>query len=44
MGHASGDRPEPLALSVLALVGLVRVVTNPRIFRRTAMLREAFAR
>ncbi len=35
--------PEPFALSVLALVGLVRVVTNPRIFRRPSTLAEAFA-
>lgn len=35
--------PEPFALSVLALVGLVRIVTNPRIFRRPSMLEEALA-
>jgi toxin-antitoxin system PIN domain toxin len=33
--------PEPFALSVLALVGLVRVVTNPRIFKRPSTLEEA---
>jgi toxin-antitoxin system PIN domain toxin len=33
--------PEPFALSVLALVGLVRIVTNPRIFRRPSTLDEA---
>lgn len=35
--------PEPFALSVLALVGLVRIVTNPRIFRRPSTLEEALA-
>lgn len=34
---------EPFALSSLALVGLVRIVTNPRIFRRPSTLDEAFA-
>lgn len=33
--------PEPFALSVLALVGLVRIVTNPRIFKRPSSLDEA---
>jgi uncharacterized protein len=33
--------PEPFALSVLALVGLVRIVTNPRIFKRPSTLAEA---
>ena len=33
--------PEPFALSVLALVGLVRIVTNPRIFKRASTLAEA---
>ena len=33
--------PEPFALSVLALVGLVRIVTNPRIFKRPSTLEEA---
>lgn len=35
--------PEPFALSVLALVGVVRVVTNPRIFRRPSSLEEALS-
>jgi uncharacterized protein len=35
--------PEPFALSVLALVGLVRVVTNRRIFPRPSTLDEALA-
>lgn len=34
--------PEPFALSVLALAGFARVVTNPRIFRRPSTLDEAF--
>ena len=34
--------PEPFALSVLALAAFVRVVTNPRIFRRPSTLDEAF--
>jgi uncharacterized protein len=34
--------PEPFALSVLALVGLVRIVTNHRIFKRPSTLEEAF--
>ena len=34
---------EPFALSVLALAGLVRVVTNPRIFPRASSVGEAFA-
>lgn len=34
--------PEPFALSVLALAGLVRIVTNPRVFRRPSTLDEAF--
>lgn len=34
---------EPFALSVLALSGLVRIVTNPRIFRRPSTLEEVFA-
>jgi hypothetical protein len=33
--------PEPFALSVLVLVGLVRIVTNPRIFKRPSRLDEA---
>lgn len=35
--------PEPFALSVLVLAGLVRIVTNPRIFRRPSTLDEALA-
>ena len=35
--------PEPFALSVLVLVGVVRIVTNPRIFRRPSTLDEALA-
>lgn len=35
--------PEPFALSVLALVGLVRIVTNPRVFRRPSTLEEVLA-
>jgi hypothetical protein len=34
---------EPFALSVLALAGVVRIVTNPRIFRRPSTLDEVFA-
>jgi toxin-antitoxin system PIN domain toxin len=34
---------EPFALSVLALVGVVRIVTNPRIFKRPSTLEEALA-
>jgi toxin-antitoxin system PIN domain toxin len=34
---------EPFALSVLALAGLVRIVTNPRIFRPASTLDQAFA-
>jgi uncharacterized protein len=34
---------EPFALSVLTLGGLVRIVTNPRIFRRPSTLDEVFA-
>ena len=33
---------EPFALSVLGLAGLVRIVTNPRIFRRASTLEEVF--
>ncbi len=33
---------EPFALSVLALAGLVRIVTNPRVFRKSSTLDEAF--
>lgn len=35
--------PEPFALSLLALVGFVRVVTSSRIFRRASTLDEALA-
>jgi toxin-antitoxin system PIN domain toxin len=35
--------PEPFALSVLALAGVVRVVTNPRIFHRPSTIEEALA-
>jgi toxin-antitoxin system PIN domain toxin len=34
--------PEPFALSVLVLAGLVRIVTNPRIFHRPSTLDEVF--
>mgnify|MGYP001048700107 CR=1 FL=1 len=34
---------EPFALSSLALAGLVRIVTNPRVFRRPSSLDEVFA-
>ncbi len=34
--------PEPYALSVLALPGLVRIATNPRIFRSPSTLDEVF--
>lgn len=33
---------EPFALSVLALAGVVRIVTNPRIFGRPSTLDEVF--
>lgn len=35
--------PEPFALSVLSLAALVRIVTNPRIFRTPSTLDEVFA-
>jgi hypothetical protein len=35
--------PEPFALSVLALAGLVRITTNPRIFQPASTLEEVFA-
>ncbi len=41
IGLASG--PEPFALSVLALSGLVRIATTPRIFGRPSTLDEVFA-
>lgn len=34
---------EPFGLSVLALVGVVRIVTNPRIFKRASTLDESLA-
>ena len=33
--------PQPFALSLLALVGFVRVVTNPRVFRQASTLDQA---
>ena len=38
---ATGD--EPFALSVLSLVGVVRIVTNQKIFRRPSTLDEVFS-
>jgi len=35
--------PEPFALSVLALSGLVRITTNRRVFKRPSTLDEVFA-
>jgi len=35
--------PSPFALSTLALGGVVRIVTNPKIFRRPSTLDEVFA-
>jgi toxin-antitoxin system PIN domain toxin len=35
--------PEPFALSVLALAALVRITTNPRIFRPPSTLDQVFA-
>ncbi|MBN2494904.1 MAG: type II toxin-antitoxin system VapC family toxin [Deltaproteobacteria bacterium] len=35
--------PEPFALSPIALSGLVRIVTNPKVFRRPSTLEEVFA-
>ena len=34
---------QPFALSSLALTGVVRIVTNPRIFKRPSTLDEVFA-
>ena len=34
--------PEPFALSVLTLSGLVRIATNPRVFHRPSTLGEVF--
>jgi len=33
---------EPFALSALSLAGVVRIVTNPRVFRRPSTLDETF--
>lgn len=38
---ANGD--EPFALSPVVLSGVVRIVTNPRVFRRPSTLREVFS-
>ena len=35
--------PEPFALSALALAGVARIVTNPRVFERPSTLDEVFA-
>jgi hypothetical protein len=35
--------PEPFALSVLALIGVARITTNPRIFRPPSTLDDVFA-
>jgi toxin-antitoxin system PIN domain toxin len=35
--------PEPFAISVLALSGLARITTNPRVFRRPSTTDEVFA-
>jgi len=35
--------PEPFALSVLALAGLVRITTNRRVFKRPSTLDEVFS-
>ena len=40
-GLATG--PEPFALSVLALSGLVRITTNPRVFEQPSTLDQVFA-
>ena len=40
--HRLATGPEPFALSVLALSGLVRVVTNARIFAPPSALDEVF--
>ena len=40
--HGLAIGPEPFALSVLALSGLVRVVTNARIFAPASTLDEVF--
>jgi toxin-antitoxin system PIN domain toxin len=35
--------PEPFALSILSLSGLVRITTNPRVFKRPSTLDEVFS-
>ena len=40
---ALATSPEPFALSPLALGGVVRIATNPRVFRRPSTLDEVFA-
>lgn len=37
------DGPQPYAVSDHALMGMIRIVTNPRIYRQPAMLEEALA-
>jgi toxin-antitoxin system PIN domain toxin len=37
------DGPEPYAVSDLAVTGMIRVVTNPRIFAEPATIDEALA-
>jgi hypothetical protein len=37
------DGPEPYAVSDLAVTGVIRVITNPRIYRQPATLEEALA-
>ncbi len=37
------DGPEPYAVSDQALMGVIRIVTNPRIYRHPAVLEEALA-
>lgn len=37
------DGPEPYAVSDHALTGMIRVVTNPRIYREPATIEEALA-
>ena len=40
-GDRSIDGPEPYAVSDFALMGIIRVVTNPRIYRQPATLEVA---
>ncbi len=40
--RALATGPEPFALSVLTLSGLVRIATNPRVFKRPSTLDELF--